>query len=227
VLSESKPGDEIASTHRTEIADAVELMVRKAKADWAGEIHDGLTQTVVAAVLELEALARQKDADPEVIRAALEATAKDMRSALADLRGVLFEMTEPADALTSFDAAVEEVAKRWEISPDVRLVGTLDDVPANVEHAAQVVIREALTNAAKHAGSKHISVRVIASPADLHVQVEDHGRGMSAEPADGDQHFGMRMMRRRVEELGGRLVIHSDDQHGTLVDAHLPCGRSD
>jgi two-component system sensor histidine kinase DevS len=214
----------MSEASQAEISRAVEELVGQAKAGWAGEIHDGLTQTVIAAVLELESLARLDDPDAEVVRNVLEKTSGDLRKSLADIRGVLFELTEPADAVTSFDEIVDEIANRWEISPDVRIVGNLDGVPPAVEHAAQVVMREALTNAAKHAGSKHVSVRVIVTGDDVHIQIEDHGRGM-ADHGDGDTHFGMRMMRRRVEELGGRLVVHSDSQHGTLVDAHLPSKR--
>lgn len=221
-----KPIQHIERPERESPFGDVETQVRRAKAGWAGEIHDGLTQTVIAAVLELEALARTENPDKEIVRSALEDTAKELRDALAGIRSILFELTEPADAVTSFDAAVDEVARRWEISPDVRIYGSLDHVPASIEHAAQIVIREALTNAARHAGSKHISVRVTTSPDDVHVQVEDHGRGMPSRE-DRDAHFGMRMMRRRVEELGGRLVVHSDQEHGTLVDAHLPWKRTD
>jgi signal transduction histidine kinase len=87
------------------------------------------------------------------------------------------------------------------------------------------VIRESVANAAKHAGSNEVIVRVLATREHVEVAVEDRGRGFTpTRPEVHENHLGLEMMRRRVAELGGVLDIESSPGKGTRVVARLPIG---
>ena len=85
------------------------------------------------------------------------------------------------------------------------------------------MITESLANAAKHAQTPDVAVRVRADAAGLRIEVEDRGRGIG-DVEDDDPHFGLSMMRARAENIGGTLEIGSTPGGGTRVVALLPVG---
>jgi signal transduction histidine kinase len=206
---------------------AAELLMRRERTHLAYELHDGVTQAVTQAVLELELLGRQIVDDPRGAAIALEETKAEIRRALGALRGTLFELsTEPAadDASNDpFAEYVREVAARWNLTPTVDVEGDLDAVPRPILTTAWSVVREALINAAKHSGSSEAAVRASASASELSIEIEDHGTGFDPDAGETDaRHLGLQMMQTRVSELGGSIDIASSPQSGTRVVAHLP-----
>ncbi|MFE1292235.1 sensor histidine kinase [Streptomyces sp. NPDC058751] len=98
---------------------------------------------------------------------------------------------------------------------------TMDDLPslpADVEVAVYRIVAEAVTNAVRHAGARHIRVTARAAKDSLHVTVVDDGRGAGGSPAG----VGLDSMRRRAEALGGTFRITSRAHDGTTVAATLP-----
>lgn len=189
---------------------------------WAYAIHDGLTQTVAAAILQIETLSQRVRSDPGAVVDDLDETASEMRSAMADMRSILFSLSagsERAEQPTTLvRSCIDEVATRWGLDVDLDITGDLVAVPRQTMTVALVVVHEALTNAAKHAGSS-VAVRVDATPSFLRVSVTDLGPGLG----DSGRRFGMRMMERRVVESGGHLDVRSTSG-GTSVAATFPMG---
>jgi signal transduction histidine kinase len=209
---------------------AVDTMMTKERSRWADEIHDGLTQAVTTAVLELEAMERMIRKDPRAAIEALAASKSEIRKSLSELRALLFDLQRDSlgdsrseEPLTKY---VNDVVKRWRLPARVTVTGDLREVPKPLLGAAYVVIREGLANAAKHAGPGTVSVAVNAVPDELTVEVADSGRGFAAGPESADRgpghHFGLGMMRRRVAEAGGTLDIDSAPGQGTRLVARLP-----
>jgi signal transduction histidine kinase len=187
-------------------------------------IHDGLTQVVTASVLELDWLTRQAATGPVEAVEALQAAAAHLREALTEIRSVLATLTpdEHGNA-PSIEQLVREVTERWQLPATWSVEGDLQGVPAPVLDAASSVIREGLANAAKHADTGAVQVRVLASRRSVEVSVEDHGRGFH--PAGTGLHaghLGLEMMRRRVAEVHGTLDVQSAPGRGTRVVARLP-----
>ncbi|MFJ7267390.1 sensor histidine kinase [Streptomyces sp. NPDC099050] len=87
-----------------------------------------------------------------------------------------------------------------------------------------LVLREALRNCLAHAGAERIEVSVRTTRRWLYARVRDDGAGFTVEDAfaeTGAGH-GLRAMRGRVEDLGGRLRVGSAPGEGTRVEIHLP-----
>ena len=208
---------------------AVEALMTRERTRWAYEIHDGLTQAVTTAVLELEALGRQIERDPQGAIQALAATRAEIRKSLSELRGMLYDLhgeekaEKPADEPLS--KYVDDVVRRWRLPARVSVSGDLERVPKHLLGTAYVVIREALVNAAKHAHAGTVTVSVEASPGVLTVEVGDTGRGFDPDSgAIGEprRNFGLEMIRKRVAEVGGTLSVQSAPGKGTRVSARLP-----
>ncbi len=208
---------------RDRIVDARTEVVRDR---WASEIHDGVTQSVTAAYLELHRLAQRAGIDPGS-SAALEEASEALRASLFDLRGVLFDLTdrEPADA-TRTDRArayVRGIAERWKLEIDTSLEGDLEAIDDASYEVARQVVREAIANAAKHADATTIGVTMRADAETFVVEIVDDGRGFDPEEVrQSPGHLGIRLIRDRVAEAGGTFRVEAAPGSGTRVHAELP-----
>jgi signal transduction histidine kinase len=88
------------------------------------------------------------------------------------------------------------------------------------------IVQEALTNVARHAQAKCVSVLLERKPGYVSLIVEDDGRGFKAqemmEAPPGPGKLGLLGMQERVELAGGTLTIESTRAAGTTVFARLP-----
>jgi signal transduction histidine kinase len=187
-------------------------------------IHDGLTQVVTASVLELEWHARRADIAPGEAVEALNAAAGELRVALEEIRSVLAGLSpDGGGSAEPLEELIKGVIERWQLPASWSVEGDLKAVPAPVLDVASSVIRESVANAAKHAGSAEVAVKVRVTRNELEVRVEDEGRGFRPTGTGLDaSHLGLEMMRRRVTELNGTLDIESSPGKGTRVVARLP-----
>lgn len=207
------------------IARAVQTAVEPDRAMLAYAIHDGLTQVVTAAVLELEALAHRVELEPTEATHALHDAIVELRHALGEIRDVLATLT-PAATTTgeSLERSVGRALERWQLAATWSVDGDLTSVPPPVLDVAAAVIREAVANAAKHANTDRVRIGVVVSDVALEVSVEDDGIGFHAGPAVPG-HLGLEMLHRRVGEADGTLVVGPAPGGGTVVAASLPIPR--
>jgi signal transduction histidine kinase len=218
-------GAPVRSPHAPDAVDqTVEARVLEERARWAMRIHDGLTQTVTSAVLELQTLRARILADPAGAVASLSGVEAAIRADLREIRQMLFELYEdqrpPEPPLATF---IDELLARWGLPARVTIEGDADAVPAPVLETAHAMLAESLANAAKHAGTLDVAVTIEADDTRMRLEVEDRGRGIG-DAKDGDPHFGLSMMRVRAEDIGGTLEIGSTPGGGTRVVALLPVG---
>jgi signal transduction histidine kinase len=194
---------------------------------WAMQIHDGLTQSVTSAVLELQTLRARIEADPEGAVEALARVEREIRDDLRRIRELLFEMTneDPPSAEPALAALVRDLGVRWHFPVTVEVDGDLEESEEALLEAVYAIVSEALANAAKHSGAPAAHVRVVAADTQVRVEIEDRGRGIAA-VRDGYPHFGVGIMRTRAEALGGSLDVESTPGRGTTVVAVLPVGRA-
>jgi signal transduction histidine kinase len=193
---------------------------------WAMFVHDGLTQSVTSAVLELRTLRDRMAVDPEGAMQTLKEVEEAISEDLRRIRQILFTLNDgsavaPVEpgALASF---IDEVVTRWGLHARVSVEGDLSHVAVGVLDAATGIIAEALANAAKHAGSPDVTVRVISRNSMVRIVVEDRGSG-PAPAHDDEPHFGWLMMQARAAAVGGTCKI-STPGSGTRVVATLPAG---
>lgn len=206
----------------TTLARTVETAAAPDRAMLAYAVHDGLTQVVTASVLELESLARRVDVAPSEVAGALREAVDELRRALDEIRDVLTTLT-PSEPVTaeSLKQTLDSALERWQLPTTWSVEGDLTSVPQAVLDVVSSVVGEAVANAAKHARTDRVSVRVRATDGSVEVSVEDHGTGFTVGPAAAG-HLGLQMMHRRVAEADGTLDIGPAPDGGTLVVARLP-----
>ena len=92
-------------------------------------------------------------------------------------------------------------------------------LPPDVRHNIFLVIKEALTNALKHAGAHEVLVRAEATESAIEIVVQDDGKGFDIKRQNRGN--GLGNMRRRVQGMGGTLTIESCPGQGTVVRLKL------
>jgi signal transduction histidine kinase len=96
-------------------------------------------------------------------------------------------------------------------------------LPTIVDRTAYRILRESLTNVAKHAPHAETRVRVQLGHSDLHLEVIDDGAGVEAR-LDGEDGLGITGMRAWVTSLSGEFVATPLPQGGFAIMATLPTG---
>jgi signal transduction histidine kinase len=207
------------------VAHEVDTLLLQERTKWAIHIHDGLTQSVTSALLELQGLQHRILTEPETVLSTLKEVQDAIRNDLRQIREILFELDgdtpghEPP--LASF---ITELVERWHLPARVSIEGEMDLVSNRTLETANAIVAEALANAAKHSGAPEVSIRIRAGLDDLRIEVEDRGNGIVIANVDGDPHFGLRLMRGQAEQIGGTIEIDSKPGSGTRVVAVLPVG---
>lgn len=195
---------------------------------WAHEIHDGVTQAVTAAVIQIENLRGLIEADPGAAAEALEGAQEEIRGSLNDLRGIMADLSETGTAdepVQPLRRMIEDVVRRWRLPARISVSGQISGLPRQVLSTALLVVREALTNAAKHSGAERIGVDVVVDADGLTATVEDDGGGFDPSTVERRRlptHLGMRLMRWRVADVGGAIEVSSAPGAGTRIIARIP-----
>jgi len=95
--------------------------------------------------------------------------------------------------------------------------------PSEIETAVYRIIQEALTNVARHAQVKEVSVHILIDSYHLMLEVEDHGTGFEMQSAGKcGFSYGLAGMAERASLLGGKMTIESSPDAGTFILANIP-----
>ena len=188
-------------------AERAERVRTQERADLAAHLHDSVLQTL--------ALIQKNADDPTTV-------ARLARAQERDLRQWLFA-TETAD-VTTLAGALREAAGQVEtdhpVVVDVIAVGdcTLDDALRPIALAA----REALVNAAKHAGVPRVDVYAEVDDAQVEVFVRDRGSGFEPDGVAADRLGVRNSIIDRMARHGGDAQIRSEPGSGTEVRLRMP-----
>jgi signal transduction histidine kinase len=183
------------------------------------DIHDGPQQRLVRLNMDLEAVARRLDDNPDKARPLVAEALEQSREALDELRALSRGIAPPILADRGLGPALAAAAARCpvEVSLDVALPQG-QRLAAAVENTAYFVVTEALTNVAKHAGATLCTVVVSADADRVLVQVRDDGRG-GAHLGKG---HGLAGLADRLATVEGVLDVVSPPGGPTVLTAEIP-----
>jgi two-component system, NarL family, sensor histidine kinase DevS len=184
----------------------------------ARDLHDHVIQRLFAAGLALQGTI-PRSRNPEVQQRLsnvvddLQATIQEIRVAIFDLHGGPSETTQLRQRL---DAAIAQFADSG-VRTTVQFAGPLSVVGAGLADHAEAVVREALSNAVRHAQASEVSIDVRVED-ELCIDVIDNGRGISGRVVES----GLANLRRRAGEAGGLFSVGDADGGGTALHWSAP-----
>lgn len=204
------------------------LVVAEERERLARDLHDGVSQVLGYASTQAQA-AREylHGGQYQMADAALAHLTTVVQEAHTDVRnlilGAQFGETLPGDFVEAVTYYVSRFEKRYDqpvrltINAVVRENWLTTDAQTQLLH----VIREALTNARKHAQATTIEVYCRVEDNLVEVTISDNGIGFDMELIDSASHFGLEVMRTRMEEAGGVLKVQSTKGSGARISAKL------
>ena len=191
----------------------------------AREIHDTLAQGLSATALQLESADALLDSNPQRAREPLRRALSLTRSNLEEARRSVLDLRAAPLENRPLSEALKALVDRWEAETGIgarfSAVNGSRPLPSGVEAALYRICQEALTNVARHAEAGRVGVRLVATPQQVRLSVEDDGRGFDPSGVPGDRH-GLVGMRERAQMLGGVLEVRSSPGEGTKVEATVP-----
>lgn len=200
-----------------------EAGVAAERSRFAAEIHDTLAQGFTSLVTLVQAAESELDRDTEKARRHLTLAARTARENLSEARA-LVAGTLPSELGTgTLDEAVrrqlERLAEESAITGVYRAEGASGELPTVLEVVALRMVQESLTNVRKHSGATEVTITLQVNENCVTMRVHDNGGGF--DPAGATDGFGLRGMRNRAAQVGGRLNVHSGTD-GTTVELEVP-----
>jgi signal transduction histidine kinase len=187
------------------------------------DLHDGLGAQLAGLNVQAGALRRLIPRDTDAADALVVELRDELRSAIADIRRLVYDLRPPALDDLGLLEALRRLAERYGSEDDqlrvlVEAPEDIPDLPAAVEVAVYRITQEALTNVARHARAQTCVVRLVVND-DVTLEIVDDGVGIYAERSAG---VGLSSMRERASELGGSCVVEPVPEGGTQVLVRLP-----
>jgi signal transduction histidine kinase len=153
------------------------------------------------------------------MRTVLDSTVAATRRISADLRPLMLDDLGLAAAL---EWLAEETSRRHGFAVDL----DVDEASGNLAEplASQVyrIVQESLTNAGRHAAAQRVRVRLRRIGREVHLDVDDDGRGLAPDDLRKKGYFGLIGIRERVYILAGSVEIRGDAGRGTAIHVRLP-----
>ena len=191
----------------------------------AMDLHDTVIQQLFAVGLSLQATMRRVD-DPEVSRR-IQLAVDDLDTTIKRIRSTIFALEAPTTSTPNLRqqvlALTNELKPTMGLPIDVLLDGPIDSVTdAVVGDELVVVLREALSNVARHARASAVEVRITASRDQLTLSVSDDGVGPGGAAKSTGK--GLGNMASRAERFGGTSTLQAGDARGSVLEWQVPLG---
>ena len=180
------------------------------------DLHDLVIQRVFAAGMMLQGVTQSADAGPKSI-AQVEKAMDQLDETIREIRQTVFDLhldINQSSLIHLVEQEVQSASVALRFAPTLKLLGLSEVVvPNNVSENLLAVVRESLTNCAKHARATEVSVLVSALNQTLTCSVTDNGVGYQP----NGRSSGVANMERRAHENGGTFSIETQSGGGTAV----------
>ncbi|HYD16244.1 MAG TPA: histidine kinase [Hyphomicrobium sp.] len=209
-----------------QLNDQLATVQEEERADLARDLHDEVSPFLFSVDVDASTIQQMADApQPEVITARADAIREAVAHMKKHVRSILGRLRPAVHLELGLANAIETLVASWQLrNPDVTFNLDVTDRSCGqkLDTVIHGIVREAISNAFKHASPTEIDVEVTRPVKDeVQVVVRDNGGGLK--PRSASSGFGLIAMRERVAGLGGTAeIMNREDQAGVKVDVRLP-----
>ena len=190
----------------------------------ARDLHDDLGSSL-ARISLLSGLLKADRHNPKQVESHAVKISQSADQTVRALEEIVWAVRPGSDSLQSLVEYIAHFANELFDGGEIRCRLDLPhDLPArplppDVRHNIFLVVKEALTNALKHAGAREVRVRAEATADALEIMVHDDGKGFDTNGLSRGN--GLGNMRRRAQAMGEKVSIESRPGEGTTVRLSL------
>jgi ligand-binding sensor domain-containing protein/two-component sensor histidine kinase len=208
------------------------LRVERVRARIATDLHDdiGASLSQIAILSEVARRRLTAPASEPGASESLERIADVSRGLVDSMSDIVWAINPEADTLSDLvhrmRRFVEDTLGASDVAVTFIAPTTVHDLTlgADVRREVFLILKESVTNIAKHAAARTVAIELGIRGRHLHLDVRDDGRGFDPDArVDGN---GVASMRRRVATLGGRLTFDSAPGRGSRIRLDLDLGRA-
>ncbi|UCH59669.1 MAG: hypothetical protein JSV61_15840 [Anaerolineales bacterium] len=229
VLESGKANIGMSGNGRTASIDMLESMIQAQESErqrLSRLMHDGPAQAMSNFILQTDIAMRLFDLDLEKAREELislksssTTTFKKVREFIFELRPMMLDDLGLVPTLRRYIEAIQE-----QTEANVQFV--FNGVERRLEPYLEILVfrstQEILGNAIHHSGASQIKVQLDMAESNIKVVVDDDGKGFDTVGLPDRDKMGIRLVKERVEMLGGHLQVDSTEGKGTRVIIHVP-----
>ncbi len=193
----------------------------------AGELHDGIIQTMSVSKMKLEAM--HKEASSTGLMVALKESIAIIDQLIHETRSLVLDLSPPAIHILGLGAALDGFVDQFQEKYNIRVVlCEKDAVQADLDKEVAFFLfrgtQELLMNVVKHAQAENATVIIGKDGGNVVITVEDDGIGFSDIEFSNDWSggFGLFSIRERLDYLGGCLTKDSVIGRGTRMTMSIP-----
>lgn len=197
----------------------------------ARDLHDDLGARLTEIVLMGE-LAKRGEQTPNALQTQLRGITQKVRQLVTAMEEVVWTVNPKNDSLPNLASYLSDYTERFlalaQVSCRLEVDSDLPQMPVNaqVRHNLLLAVKEALTNAARHAAADKVQLRIRVEGTALRIAIEDDGHGFDVN-RPGHSGNGLPNMRNRLATLGGRAQIASEPGKGTTVTLTLQLDKTE
>jgi two-component system, NarL family, sensor histidine kinase DevS len=191
------------------------------------DLHDGIIQSVYGVGLTLDNALHSIDEDSGHAKAGIKDAIGGLNQAIRDIRAYILDLRPRQMGTDGLMKGLGRLATEYRANTfsEIAMRGPdtgLDQLPQENARVLFHICQEALANAAKHAGAKHVEVSVWTTEDRALLEVRDDGRGFPVEKMSTTIGHGLSNMQSRAHAVGGDVDITSGNGEGTSVLAWVP-----
>ncbi len=198
--------------------------LRTIQTDIARDLHDTLGQNIGFLRMSLEDLAgtmSENQADNQIPIQNMVKAANESYDLIRSMLNVL-QSGYSVEPMNLFARFASQVAERSTIEIELKESGELNTLSPLQIRQLYFIYREALSNIEKHARANRVLVEFLANGQDLQVKISDDGNGFYTGDLDTEDHYGLRFMHQRAEQMNGLLTVNSIPGEGTTITVIMP-----
>ncbi len=193
------------------------------------EIHDQIEQGIFTIGLALNSIL-EKDRLPAATRRQIQELRGLAARAAEEVKEVIFALSIPGpeagELPDSLRRLLKQVGRRHDLETDLVVSGAPGRLTAQVEKVLYDVAEEALINVVRHAHARMVLIGLHHSSDCVELVIQDDGVGapdlLLQHYGESATHFGLRAMKRSVEEVGGTFGVANGEQNGLSIRARVP-----
>jgi two-component system, NarL family, sensor histidine kinase DevS len=201
-----------------EAAESVQLLEDRERI--ARDLHDLVIQRLFAAGMALQATISRLDDQDVALR--VTRVVDDLDDTISQLRTVIFGLQDRGEARSSIRSSVIQIVSEERAAlgfePRIRFDGPVDAIGTAVAEHLLAVLREALSNVARHAQATEVDIHLAADPQALTLQITDNGTGIADGADMAARGHGLRNASDRATALGGTCSVTAAPTGGTMFE---------
>jgi signal transduction histidine kinase len=194
------------------------------------ELHDRVLQLLSSVKLRAEVCRRELMGRAQELEKELESIEKTTDKAVTEIRRLLADSEKQGELPAgTLERRLRQELAIFRARAGLKLEFDCDikahSLPREVEQELYFALREGIINVIRHARASALKLNLCQEGNTCTAVLQDNGSGFDLSATEGSSHYGLRIMRERVENLGGQFSVDTAPGKGTRISIVIPLNK--